>query len=171
MHFPHAIRTFVGTGLLLAASHLAAQSSDKRAVTPANPCTDADFLIGDWETFRQDVKSSTVNMKPGPGHCSIIETWTGENDSGNWFALMTYDNATHTWDYLAASSKLARQSLAQGVFDGQEFKFVPNTSDGKLHRFSYFKLPDGKLREYSATSTDGGKTWKTGADLIWTKKQ
>ena len=40
-----------------------------------------------------------------------------------------------------------------------------------MGRFSFFTLPDGRLRELSVLSTDNGETWETEYELFWTRKE
>jgi len=163
-----------GVGFCLRIGPLAAQSASKGAASSNSPCSDADFWIGEWNvTDQHGAKVSTASIKPGENHCYITESWISQNGGTNYFCLIAYSNVTHDWEYLCAAPAKpgTRIRYSNGVLHDDEFRFVQDDMvDGRLHRFSYFKLADG-LRELSAASSDGGKTWTNLFDVKWTRKK
>jgi hypothetical protein len=150
----------------------AVQAQGKGASQPM-PCTDVDFLLGQWNVFNgQGQQVSDVTWIAGPGNCYVTETWKGRNGGKDWYCLMAYSHEQRNWSYLAASPMGARLRFENGKMQGEELRFDEmDVTDGTAHRFSYFKKPDGTLREGTAISTDVGKTWKDRPDLTWHRKK
>ena len=175
MRLTYCAGAVVAALVLLAANPLSAQSAEKKAASAASPCTDLDFWIGDWVVKDVNgVQVSTASIKPGENHCSVTETWTAAKVGGrNFFCLLAYSNEKHSWEYLAAASAPGfRLRYSNGVVNGNEIRWdASDLPDGTISHFSYFKLPDGRLREFAQTSTDNGKTWKTVTDLSWTRSK
>ncbi len=43
---------------------------------------------------------------------------------------------------------------------------------GRMHvRLTFFRQPDGTVRQYSERTDDGGKTWTVNYDMIYTKRE
>jgi hypothetical protein len=64
-----------------------------------------------------------------------------------------------------------KTELHDGVM-ARELRFdSANERTGALLHFALFKMPDGTVREWQESSTDGGKTWKESYDLTWRRKK
>ena len=163
------------TGLYASAAH--GQSAAKADVSVDKPCTDADFLIGDWTVSRagkEEEVTADASWKADPrSKCFLIEVWKGRNGSRDYDAILAYSNETHTWAYMWASAGGVRSRQQDGVFVGDAIRFVPVDVkiDGKVRQFSYENLGDGRVREIQRVTTDGGKTWTDEFNLIWTRKK
>lgn len=45
-------------------------------------------------------------------------------------------------------------------------------ASGRMHvRLTFFKRPDGSVRQFSERTSDGGQTWQVNYDLIYTKRE
>src|SRR5579862_9177862 len=168
MRFTYLKEFLLTVTFLLAASPLAAQSAAKARASADKPCTDLDFWAGEWEV--KDItgaKIANASIKPTSKHCFFHEVWTEEKTKVDDVCLMAYSNDKHGWQYLCALADAAMSPLrfSEGVLHGDEIRFVQDDLiDGTVHRFSFFNLPDGRVRELSQGSSDGGKTWKTDYD-------
>jgi hypothetical protein len=165
--------------LCLFSSPLLAQTKE-----PAkNPCQDPqghpefrqlDFWVGNWEVFNKDKKLSDVTVEKILNDCALAETWTAAGTGNDGRGLSSYDALTKKWEYywVAANGYMSHWA---GDLIGNELRFVREQPDPKggtrLRHWSLFNLPDGKVRELSLGSTDGGKTWTTEYDFIWVRKK
>jgi hypothetical protein len=148
-----------------------------------NPCQDPqghpefrqlDFWTGNWEVFNKDKKLSEVTIEKILNDCGLAETWTAAGTGNDGRGLSSYDALTKKWEYfwVAANGYMSHWT---GALLGNEMRFVreqPNPKGGtRLRHWSLFSLPDGKVRELSLGSTDGGKTWTTEYDFTWIRKK
>jgi len=148
-----------------------------------NPCQDPqghpefrqlDFWVGNWEVFNKDKKLSDVTVEKILNDCALAETWTADGTGNDGRGLSSYDALTKKWEYywVAANGYMSHWA---GDLIGNELRFVREQPDPKggtrLRHWSLFNLPDGKVRELSLGSTDGGKTWTTEYDFIWVRKK
>lgn len=103
--------------------------------------------------------------------CVILHTWTPMTPGQNTgMALIRYAPSEKKWHYFWAGNggeplnytgSIEKPGLVQ-------YYFGTSGKDGG-ERFSYEALPNGRIRELGEASADGGKTWTTEYDLIWTK--
>ena len=147
------------------------------------------FWSGEWEVTQGDgTPVSKVLWELGPEGCYLVETWRGLSEgTPDVFAVMAYSREQKNWSYFAASTRPGPETwwpdnppwrTQRSLFDDghmvdNEFRFVTKEplAEGTTARFSYFNLPDGRIRELSLLSSDGGKTWETEYDLIWQRKK
>ncbi len=139
-------------------------------------CADAHFLVGEWDVTAGDGSPiSSVVFEKGDDGCYLVETWKGISEGmPDFFCMMAYNPKKGDWGYFSASANPGglRQRFEDGAIIGNEFRFTTRELDeGKSGRFSYFKLPDGRLREVSVLSTDNGKTWETEYEFFWQRKK
>jgi tetratricopeptide (TPR) repeat protein len=146
------------------------------------PCKDAqahpeyrqlDFWVGEWDVFsgRQKVGESSVQLILKD--CVVFENWTGlQGGSGKSFNK--YNNASRQWEQFWVSDGGVTNYFRGGLVDG-EMRYtveIPVASGGTyLRHLTFSKLPEGKVRQFSQRSTDGGKTWVTEYDFAYVKKQ
>jgi hypothetical protein len=157
---------------LLAASAAAADSHE-----PANPaCKAAQHLVGEWEVHTGDgTLMAEVVWELGPEGCYLVEQWmTRMEGIRDFFCVLVYSDTRDNWSYLSASGKPGGQRMRfeSGNMVSDEFRFeTADLDEGTSGRFSFFTLPDGRLRELSVLSTDNGETWETEYELFWTRKE
>ncbi|MCY3963721.1 MAG: hypothetical protein OXG83_01680 [Acidobacteria bacterium] len=160
------------TVTLLAASAAAADSHEV-----ANPaCKAAHHLVGEWEVHTGDgTLMAEVVWELGPEGCYLVEEWMTRMDGiRDFFCLLVYSDTQDNWSYLAGSGKPGGQRMRfeNGNMVENEFRFeTADLDEETIGRFSFFTLPDGRLRELSVLSTDGGETWETEYELFWTRKE
>ena len=132
-----------------------------------------DFWIGEWEVFRGEdgPKSADVLIEPVLAGCGLHEIWTGGQPGGDGRGMATYNKRTGNWHYFWISAGGSMSEWAGKLLDGTEMRFVREQLDPdgrtRLRHWSLIDLPDGRVRELSLASLDGGRTWETEYDLYW----
>ena len=134
-----------------------------------------DFTLGSWEVSRNGVKSADVQMDRALDGCAILEHWTAlPGKRGNGIGLFTYSRVLNAWTYAWASETGAATMFTGQSVSATEIRYDterPLPAGGKrLRRWTLSLLPDGRIRELSVGSEDGGTVWATEYELIWTKK-
>ena len=150
--------------------------AQEAAACAASEFHELDFWIGEWEVFSGEdgPKSADVVVEPILGGCGLHETWTGaRGPRGNGRGLATYEKSTGDWHYFWISAGGSMSVWTGKLLDGNEMRFVreqPN-ADGRtrLRNWSLIDLPDGRVRELSLASLDGGRNWETEYDLYWSE--
>ena len=143
-----------------------------------NPCKakpefrQFDFWIGEWNVKNPQgltVGSSSVQLILGS--CIIFENWssaTGSNgksfniydtNDGRWHQTWVDDKGTFT-HYIGEYSDGKLVYLADSISNNQKTKL----------RMTFTKLPNGDVRQFGESSNDDGKTWTTGYDLTYSRK-
>ena len=132
-----------------------------------------DFWVGEWEVFNKDQKLADTTIQPVLKDCALEEVWKGTRGSDGR-GLSTYNARTKKWEYFWISAN-GTTSHFIGELMGTEMRYSLDQvqPDGKIRvrHWSLFNLPDGRVREFSVGSDDGGKTWTTEYDYSWQKKK
>jgi tetratricopeptide (TPR) repeat protein len=147
----------------------------------SEPCKDKahaefrqlDFWIGEWEVFGGTQKAGDSSIQLILKDCVVLENWVGTTgDSGKSFNK--YNTITKKWEQFWVSDTGSTQHFTGELVDG-EMRYVleqPLRSGGTLIRhLTFSKLPDGRVRQLSQGSTDGGKTWGTEYDYVYVPKK
>jgi hypothetical protein len=146
----------------------------------ATPCDDAqfrqfDFWLGDW-----DVASAGDNIHRGSSHvskemngCVVWENWTSAGSPYFGKSYNTWNPNLKRWEQYwvdtAAGVMFFHGALKDNIMDYWTDD-VPQTTGGTLQRhLQFFHLSPDKVRQFSQGSTDGGKTWHTEYDFIYTR--
>jgi hypothetical protein len=134
--------------------------------------------------LRGDQISDDSKFEASNSNCALVWVWTPRSGSetGGISAtcLLAYDGKLSSW-WLDVSWEGGRRAqytdavlkteMHDGVMAGElRFNSV-NERTGALLHFALFNMPDGTVREWQESSTDGGKTWKESYDLTWRKKK
>ena len=167
-------------------AHLASeprfQKLAKQVQRSVEPCKDAeanpqyrqlDFWVGEWDVFsgKQKVGESSVQLILKD--CVVFENWRGmTGDTGK--SLNKYNNLTHEWEQFWVSDSGTTNYFKGSLVNG-EMRYtleMPTSSGGTLLRhLTFSKVSEGKVRQLSEASTDGGKTWSTEYDFVYVKKE
>lgn len=151
----------------------------KLAQRAARPCAsdpkfaDFDFWIGEWEVKTQQGQPAGTNViQKILDDCVIFENWTGANGyTGK--AFHHYNPQAGTWlqwwvdnkgGFLKFSGEYREGALR---YEGEQ---IDRQGRKHLQRGTFHNLEPGRVRQTGATSYDGGKTWSTTFDFIYTKK-
>ena len=159
---------------LIAAPPLLAQAEP---VAPA--CADAsrralDFWIGSWIVSDPDGKPAGKNeITRISGGCGLLERWESPGASGSTFRGVghhAYDPSRGGWRQLwtdTSGRTVDMEGDAKGGIVTYRWKIPGNTP--ALGRYTVAPLPAGKVRQHGERSTDGGKTWSTTFDYVYTR--
>ena len=146
----------------------------------AAPCEDAefkqfDFWLGDW-----DVTSAADGMHRGASHiskemggCVVWENWTSAGSPYFGKSYNTWNPNLKRWEQYwvdtSAGVMFFHGELKNNIMDYWTDD-VPQAGGGTLLRhLQFFNLGPDKVRQFSQGSNDGGKTWHTEYDLIYTR--
>ena len=135
---------------------------------------DQDFALGTWDVFAGDTLTAHVHMERALNDCAIREVWTvAEGQPGNGLGLFTYSRLLKIWQYLWAADTGNTTAFTGSQLKPGEMRYLttrPLSNGGVRHRdWRLILQPDGRVRELSVGSDDGGKTWTTEYDLMWVK--
>lgn len=147
----------------------------------ATPCASEpkarqlDFWVGEWDVTSGPQPVGTSSVQLILGSCVVFENWTGRL-GGTGKSFNVYNAATDEWQqYWVADRQQGATLYTQGVYqDGRlfyrhaEFK----GPDGKtwLRRLSFYNIDHDHVRQFSERSGDGGATWTTEYDFLYTRK-
>ncbi len=149
------------------------------AAARASPCVSPehrqfDFWIGDWEVRNPAGKTVGHNhIVAIHNGCALEENWTGNGDSTGT-SLNSYDAPRRQWHQTWVDNGGDVLKLDGGFVDGSmilrgETPATDSAGGVSLHRISWAPQQDGRVRQHWQTSTDGGKTWSTAFDGMYTK--
>ena len=148
----------------------------------SEPCKDGqanpqyrqlDFWVGEWDVYSGKQKVGESSVKLILKDCVVFENWTGlQGSSGKSFNK--YNNISKQWEQFwvadTGTTNYFKGSLVDGVM--RYSLEMPGPSGGTLMRhLTFTPLSEGKVRQFSERSTDGGKTWATEYDFVYVKKQ
>jgi hypothetical protein len=148
----------------------------------ATPCDDAefkqfDFWLGDWDvTAAADgIRQGSSAISKEMNGCVVWENWT--TAGGPYFgkSYNTWNPNLKRWEQYWVDNSAGVMFFHGGV-KGDVMDYwtddVPQSTGGTLLRhLQFFNLGPDKVRQFSQGSPDGGKTWNTEYDLIYTRVQ
>jgi hypothetical protein len=132
-----------------------------------------DFWLGEWTVSNpagQPVGSNSITSVADG--CAVLESWAGaggvHGTSLNW-----HDQRTGGWTQLWVGGDGVILRL-EGGLDGEGSMVLSGertAADGRVvrERVRWTPLQGGRVRQHWETSTDGGDTWQTSFDGIYTK--
>ncbi|HEY7943985.1 MAG: hypothetical protein ACHP7M_10715 [Burkholderiales bacterium] len=134
-----------------------------------------DFWIGDWEV-RDPAGKIVGRNRIASIHngCALQESWTG-NGNFTGTSLNSYDADRRQWHQTWVDSGGSLLKLDGGIVAGgmvlRGEAPAPNATGGiALQKISWTPQPDGRVRQHWETSTDGGKTWSTAFDGMYSRR-
>jgi len=146
----------------------------------AAPCEDAefkqfDFWVGDW-----DVASAADGVHRGASHiskemggCVVWENWTSAGNPYFGKSYNTWNPNLKRWEQYWVDTSAGVMFFHGGLKDNIMDYWtddVPQVGGGTLLRhLQFFNLGPDKVRQFSQGSGDGGKTWHTEYDFIYTR--
>ena len=149
------------------------------AVQAQNNCNDArahqfDFWIGSWTVYKNgtDTIVGHNEIKPVAGGCSLLESYrsTKSNYVGN--SLNKFNFVSGKWQQFWVDNA-GLTLFIEGVYNDNRL-IMSNTApsaSGKpvMNRITWFKNPNGTVRQLWEQSSDGGKTWSVAFDGMYKK--
>jgi tetratricopeptide (TPR) repeat protein len=134
-----------------------------------------DFWVGSWnvEDTRGNAVGKNVIERLEDG-CVLLENWTGLQ-GGTGKSINFYDATTHKWRQTWVSST-GNVNEYQGEFKDDAIRFEGKMSgrggvNSTLLRLTFFKLSPDKVRQFSESSADNGKTWNVNYDFIYVRQK
>jgi hypothetical protein len=174
----------VPTALLSGARELSALADRKRFtdvvaknLAAVEPCRAApefrqfDFWIGEWTV--KDPKGNTAGTSSVQlilGSCVIFENWSGTGSIGKSFNI--YDINDKKWHQTWTDDRGTFTHYVGTFHDGKMVLVADQPANGKpgLARMTFSRLAGGEVRQFGEASSDGGKTWTTSFDLVYSKR-
>ena len=120
----------------------------------------------------QGVPSGTSSVQLILGQCIIFENWTGGSGT-NGKSFNIYDTNDKKWHQTWVDDKGTFTHYIGGLINGEMVVTAETSVSGKptLAKMTFTKMPNGDVRQHGENSTDGGKTWATSFDLIYSRKK
>jgi len=157
--------------LFTAVSHLAAQAP---AGCTAQEHRQFDFWVGEWTvTTPQGDLAGTNRIDRTLGGCVLQEHWTGSK-GGHGTSFNLWTAADGKWHQVWVDDSGSMLVLS-GSLDGARMVMTgthptPGLSGGTtLERITWTPLPGGTVRQEWDASTDGGTTWSSQFDGVYTR--
>jgi hypothetical protein len=170
------MRFFISAALLIALAAPAAAQVPAGCDTPESH--QFDFWVGKWEVHpngADKIIAHSLIEKKYAG-CAIRENWMplGKELGGGGGSLSLYEPRLKQWRQTWVDSSGTRVDLDGGFADGVMSitgNWAGFAGPGKdaLVRMNYQLQPDGQVRQWAQSSTDGGKTWTPAFDFLYRK--
>jgi hypothetical protein len=170
------IRRLVAAALLFLPLSLSAQQGPPPGCT-APEYRQFDYWVGDWEVT--DSAGVTVygtnNVTLEESSCVVHEHWAGSR-GGTGQSFNYYDPRTRIWqqDWVASSAGSSLH-LTGNLGDHGTMTLeadVPGPNGTTVHhKAQWIPQPDGRVRQYWRSTTDGGRTWSMVFDGWYRKKR
>ena len=170
------MRFFISAALLIALAAPAAAQVPAGCDTPESH--QFDFWVGKWEVHpngADKIIAHSLIEKKYAG-CAIRENWMplGKELGGGGGSLSLYEPRLKQWRQTWVDSSGTRVDLDGGFADGVMSitgNWAGFAGPGKdaLVRMNYQLQPDGQVRQWAQSSTNGGKTWTPAFDFLYRK--
>ncbi len=149
-----------------------AQGPPKKQV-PGPEHRQFDFWIGEWTVTSQGGFAGKNVITSAEGGFALIEKWSGAG-GGTGTSLNYYDRADKEWHQTWIDSSGNALTLSGGLVDGKmvlSSEPADHPQGGKVvQRVTWTPLEGGKkVRQHWESSRDGGKTWSTVFDGLYSK--
>jgi hypothetical protein len=154
--------------LLLLAVPAAAQNRPPAFGCPAAVYRQFDFWVGDWEVTVSGNAAGRNTITLEEQGCLIHEHWTGSK-GGTGQSFNFYDQVTQRWNQVWVDNQGSSLRLSGTFADGkmQLTGVAPGPNGATLQqRLTFFRNPDGTVRQLWETSEDGA-SWKTAFDGLY----
>jgi hypothetical protein len=159
--------------MLCAAASVVAQTP---AVQP-QPCSTPeyrqfDFWVGAWEVRGpKGTVVGTNRIERVENGCALQENWAGTGGiTGR--SINAYSNADRKWHQAWIGSGGQFLHLVGGwrgnemILEGQSMNAASRPT---IERVTWTPMPDGRVRQFWQQSIDGGKTWTTSFDGMYSR--
>lgn len=161
---------------LLAVTFVVSVVSGGHAQRPKQRCDGPefrqfDFWVGTWTVRQADGSEAGTNritaIEEG---CALLEQWQGRG-GGTGTSLNFYDRNDRRWHQAWMSNSGGALRLSGELRDKRMVlqSDAPGT-DGVLHRITWSQPGEGRVRQHWESSGDGGHSWKTAFDGMYSKR-
>lgn len=155
--------------LLVFAIHVYAQKP--RCESTPEP-RQLDFWVGQWEVTSEGRKIATSNIQRILRGCVIFENYSqGRDYEGKSFTF--YDSVLKKWRQTWVDHEGIVSEFSGSFKDGaMQLEGVTHRPNGVtvMRRMVLSPLSDGRVRQFSLASDDGGKTWSVAYDFVYVRK-
>jgi tetratricopeptide (TPR) repeat protein len=155
----------------------------ERALDISYPCRKLpesrkfDFWLGEWDVYptaNPTLKAGFNKITKAAQGCVIVENWQAISSPHEGMSLNYFDPNDRKWKQKWAGSGQDVQDFYDGEYvDGaMRFKFIGKNADGTdfTGRLTFTNIEDGRVRQHSERTDDGGKTWQTIYDLTYIRR-
>ncbi len=166
--------------ILLLSVLFAAGSACAQAQAPQFPCEDDarfaefDFWIGEWEVHTGDEVFAGTNAIESPHRgCVLIENWTSAT-GGKGMSINYLDHASGEWVQIWNDGSGSQIDIRGGLTDAGmlltgTIHYVGNDTTLPF-RGLWTLLPDGRVRQFFEQSANGGETWVSWFEGLYTRR-
>jgi hypothetical protein len=147
--------------------------------SPADPCASEqhrqfDFWLGTWEVTNAEGRVVGTNrISSILAGCVLMEEWESAGPfAGKSFNI--YDAASNRWHQTWVDNGGLLLELNGKLVDGNmvlEGRRPGPDGTEVLHRITWKPLEGGEVRQMWDSSSDGGKSWATQFDGIYSRKE
>ncbi|WP_300571034.1 hypothetical protein [Flavobacterium sp.] len=139
-----------------------------------------DFWIGEWEAYGVNGQlAGNSKITKILDNCVILEEWTSAGaQQGLVFAgksQNSYNSATKQWQQNWVDNTGGSNEYLTGYFENDAMHFTSrpfvNGKNTSIRKLTFFKLKEGKVRQFGEISNDDGKTWSAEYDLEYRPKK
>lgn len=129
-----------------------------------------DFWVGDW-----NVESAAAPGTVSHNRITLINdgcTLREEYDTPQGYvgtSLNFYDGLRKAWHQTWIDNQGGGLVL-EGGLQGSDMVLQSADSGGQVQRITWTPLPDGRVRQHWQSSTDGGASWTTAFDGIYSRR-
>ncbi|MDQ6691119.1 MAG: hypothetical protein M3Z18_11485 [Gemmatimonadota bacterium] len=164
--------------ILLAMPGVARSQTAPPPGPPPAPCVNEpqrhqfDFWIGEWDvTTKGGSPAGQSVIQSVSGGCAVLENWTSLR-GGHGKSLNGYNPQTHQWQQFWIGQDGSLSDYRSSSFDGKSLTFFlkDDAKPDAISRLSFTPVDAATVRQFSESSTDGGKTWKTDYDFYYHRK-
>jgi hypothetical protein len=161
----------------LAAVPVGAQQAAPPACAPAVR-TALDFWVGDWIVTVGRERAGTDRVERVSKGAGVIERWA-DTSGGEGTSLFSFDPYACTWhqlwitdapEHVGGLKHKDLVALAPGGGVRFQGAYPGRTAVTVLDRTTLTPLADGTVHQVIEISTDGGTTWRSGFDAIYTRR-
>ncbi len=135
-----------------------------------------DFWVGNWDVFNErGIKVGESRVDLILKDCVVFENWNGiEGDGDAGKSFNKYDPPSGKWEQFWVADTGTTTYFIGELVDGEmRYTHEHKLKDGRtlLRHLTFSRLPQGKVRQVSQRSMDGGKTWVTEYDFTYVPRK
>lgn len=132
-----------------------------------------DFWLGDWDVVDKAGDAlGTSHVERILANCALSESWRGQGASEGR-SLSSWNPGLHHWEQYWVDGQ-GVPIFFTGSLEGGELRLRADSATRAgaplKRRVTFSKLPNGRLRQLSESSSDGGRTWVMEYDFYYVKK-
>lgn len=154
----------------------------KKVVHALTPCADGhhrdfDFWLGEWDVYGNGSQTPTASSRISIREegCVIFEEYSVAG-AFSGVSINFYDPAKEKWHQTWMSSSAGSVYIEGGVNLDGAMVLTDDGLDiakitGVLNRVTWTPNPDGTVRQFWESSSDGGATWSVAFDGLYKKKK